>query len=104
MPLTNQPGAELSPSLSPDGKTFVYAAESSDNWDVFAQRVGGKSARNLTADTREDDSQPAFSPDGERIAFRSERQGGGIFVMGADGESVRRRARSRARDPARSHA
>src|SRR5262249_10988486 len=30
--------------------------------------------------------------DGEQIAFRSERNGGGIFVMGATGESVRRLA------------
>lgn len=33
------------------------------------------------------DGEPAFSPDGERIAFTSEREGGGIFVMGATGES-----------------
>lgn len=32
----------------------------------------------------------AFAPDGESIAFRSERDGGGIFVMGRTGESVRR--------------
>jgi Tol biopolymer transport system component len=37
-----------------------------------------------------DDIHPAFSPDGGRIAFRSERDGGGIFLMGATGESVRR--------------
>jgi Tol biopolymer transport system component len=36
------------------------------------------------------DTQPAFSPDGTRIAFRSQRDGGGIFVMGATGESVKR--------------
>jgi Tol biopolymer transport system component len=45
---------------------------------------------NLTKDSEADDTQPAFSPDGQRIAFRSERDGGGIFVMGASGESVRR--------------
>ncbi len=44
----------------------------------------------LTAGSPADDSQPAFSPDGERIAFRSEREGGGLFIMGATGESVRR--------------
>ena len=43
---------------------------------------------NLTKDSPADDTQPAFSPDGERIAFRSEREGGGIFLMGATGESV----------------
>ena len=35
-------------------------------------------------------TQPAYSPDGKRIAFRSERDGGGIFIMGASGESVMR--------------
>ena len=45
---------------------------------------------NLTADSPAADTAPAFSPDGERIAFRSERDGGGIFVMGSTGESVKR--------------
>ena len=34
--------------------------------------------------------QAAFSPDGQQIAFRSEREGGGLFVMGATGESAHR--------------
>ncbi len=88
--LTDQPGQELYPSLSPDGNSFVYASRASGNWDVYYQRVGGRAAVNLTQDSRLDDTQPAFSPDGQRIAFRSERDGGGIFVMGATGESVRR--------------
>jgi len=32
---------------------------------------------------------PALSPDGAQVAFRSDREGGGIFLMGALGESVR---------------
>jgi Tol biopolymer transport system component/predicted Ser/Thr protein kinase len=88
--LTNLPGAERDPSLSPDGKSLVYASRASGNWDIYLQRVGGKNPINLTKDSPEDDMQPAFSPDGERLAFRSERQGGGIFVMGATGESVNR--------------
>jgi len=54
------------------------------------QRVGGKNPINLTKDSNVDNMQPAFSPDGRRIAFRSERDGGGIFIMGATGEDVRR--------------
>ena len=88
--LTDQPGAEIYPSLSPDGKSFVYQSRASGNWDIYFQRVGGKTAINLTKDSPEYDGQPAFSPDGEHIAFRSEREGGGIFIMGATGESVRR--------------
>ena len=88
--LTDQPGPELFPSLSPDGKSVIYASPAAGNWDIYLQRVGGKKPVNLTADSRADDTQSAFSPDGERIVFRSERDGGGIFVMGATGESVRR--------------
>ncbi|HEX8354713.1 MAG TPA: protein kinase [Pyrinomonadaceae bacterium] len=88
--LTDQPGQELHPSLSPDGKVLVYAGRPSDDWDIYWQRVGGRNPRNLTENSPADDTQPAFSPDGERIAFRSERDGGGIFIMGATGESARR--------------
>lgn len=86
--LTYQSGTEFFPSLSPDGKTLIYASRASGNWDIFLQRVGGSNPINLTKDSAADDSQPVFSPDGERIAFRSERDGGGIFLMGATGESV----------------
>ncbi len=88
--LTDQPGQELYPSLSPDGKSVIYAANTSDNWDIYWQRVGGHNPRNLTENSPADDSQPAFSPDGEHIVFRSERDKGGIFIMGATGESLRR--------------
>jgi eukaryotic-like serine/threonine-protein kinase len=90
--LTNQPGQEYFPSLSPDGRSFVYASRAAGNWDIYLQRVGGKNPINLTKDSPTDDTQPAFSPDGEHIAFRSGREGGGIFVMGATGESARRLA------------
>jgi serine/threonine protein kinase len=88
--ITDQSGIELFPSLSPDGRALVYASRASGNWDIYFQRVGGKNPVNLTRNSEADDTQPAFSSDGDRIAFRSERDGGGIFVMGATGESVRR--------------
>jgi Tol biopolymer transport system component len=77
-------------SASPDGRFFAYASNASGNWDIYLQRVAGGRPINLTEDSPADDLQPAFSPDGESIAFRSEREGGGIFVMGATGEAVRR--------------
>jgi eukaryotic-like serine/threonine-protein kinase len=88
--LTMQAGLKEFPSISPDGKWVVYASNQSGNSDIYLQSVGGQNAIDLTKDSLDDDTQPAFSPDGETIAFRSERQGGGIFVMGRTGESVRR--------------
>jgi eukaryotic-like serine/threonine-protein kinase len=86
--LTDQAGEEIFPSISPDGRMVVYAARPSGNWDVFVQSVSGRNAINLTKDSTADDTQPAFSPDGQRIAFRSNREGGGIFVMGVLGDSI----------------
>jgi eukaryotic-like serine/threonine-protein kinase len=89
-PLTHGAGQELFPSLSPDGRTIVYASDASGNMDIYSLRVGGQNALNLTEAWPVDDSQPAYSPDGDRIAFRSERDGGGLFIMGATGEAPRR--------------
>jgi serine/threonine protein kinase len=74
--ITSDPGVEEFPSCR-DG-------------DIYLKRVGGERLFNLTEDSPDVDTQPAFSPDGEQIVFRSDRQGGGLFLMGATGESVRR--------------
>ena len=91
--ITSQSGLEWFPSLSPDGKWVVYGGNIEGNRDIFLQSTTGQTPINLTADSTDDDDQPAFSPDGERIAFRSNRDGGGIFVMGRTGEAVRRLTR-----------
>ena len=88
--LTDQGGQEADPSISPDGNYVIYRSGPSDNFDIYLQRIGGRNPINLTKDSPLSDSQPAYSPDGQRIAFRSNRDGGGIFLMGATGESVRR--------------
>jgi serine/threonine protein kinase/Tol biopolymer transport system component len=88
--LTDQEGRETFPSLSPDGEYFVYVRRDGGDDDLFLQRIGGGRPIPLTADSPADDSQPSWSPSGDQIVFRSERDGGGLFLMGATGESVRR--------------
>jgi Tol biopolymer transport system component len=88
--LTAAPGIEWFPSISPDGTWVVYGGDAAGNRDIYLQSATGQTAINLTVDSLADDDEPVFSPDGERIAFRSARDGGGIFVMGRTGEAVKR--------------
>ena len=88
--LTEQSGQELYPDISPDGNYIIYTKSINGFEHIFFQRIGGGNAIDLTKDSKVDNYQSSFSPEGELIAFRSERDGGGIFLMGSTGESVRR--------------
>ncbi len=83
-------GLSDQPAIAPDGKSFAYVSRTAGEDDIYIQRIGGTNAIDLTKNSGVDNGEPAFSPDGQQIAFRSERDAGGIFVMGATGESVRR--------------
>jgi eukaryotic-like serine/threonine-protein kinase len=86
--LTDLPQEEMFPTLSPDGKTLVFASSQSGTWDIYRQTVGERSAVNLTMSSDSADTQPAVSPDGARIAFRSFGGESGVFVMNIDGSNV----------------
>lgn len=87
--VTDQAGIEYFPSLSPDGRYIVYAGQENGQFDIFRQEVGSKARVNLTSGVAADDTQPAFSPNGDLIAFRSERARGGVYVMPAGGGDAR---------------
>jgi Tol biopolymer transport system component len=87
------------PALSPDGSLIVYASDGGTeaNLDLWAQRGAGSTPVRLTRDPS-DDHAPDFSPDGSTIVFRSERAGGGVYVMSSLGGDARLIA-SGGRDP-----
>ena len=87
--ITRLQAIESQPSLSPDGQFIVYTSDQRGNHDIYWQLVDGQNVQNLTESSDADDYQPAFSPDGTGIAFRSERGDGGIYVMGSFGENPR---------------
>lgn len=88
--ITETASIEGYPSLSPDGKNIIFASEVDGDRNIYLQRVGGKNLTNLTPTSKESDTMPTFSADGKFIAFRSERQPAGIYVMEATGENVKR--------------
>jgi Tol biopolymer transport system component len=90
--LTDQAGSEWFPSLSADGRFFVYSKKIGPSYDIYLQRVGGSNPIDLTAGSTDDELEPAFSPDGSRIAFHANGQRESLCVMGATGEGVRRLA------------
>ncbi|HTS28767.1 MAG TPA: hypothetical protein VMH81_23010, partial [Bryobacteraceae bacterium] len=77
-------------ALSRDGNLLAFASDRSEvgHLDIWLQQIGARDPIRLTRDPA-DDSDPAISPDGTRIAFRSERISpsgqGGIYTMPALG-------------------
>ena len=88
--ITDLPGEELQPAVSPDGNFIAYSRIEGDEEHIYLQRIGGGNPINLTKDSKSKNRYPAFSPNGDQIAFYSDRDGGGIYLMGATGESIRR--------------
>jgi Tol biopolymer transport system component len=84
------------PVWSPDGLQILYCRNEeasgrvSDNWDVWVMNRDGHDQRQLTNDPARD-YPVAWSKDGSRVAFFSERAGqGASYVMEADGSRVAR--------------
>jgi Tol biopolymer transport system component len=73
-------------STDSTANTLLYASSVSGNWEIYAIPVNGGAARNLT-NSPSQDVGAAFSPDGSSIAFISNRDGWGIWVMNADGSN-----------------
>jgi serine/threonine protein kinase len=88
--LTNLAGSEYEPALSRDGQNLLFVKRNGSKTDIWALRSGGRKPISLTPDCDSDSDSPAFSPDGNLIAYRSGCGGGGLFLMGATGENVRR--------------
>jgi Tol biopolymer transport system component len=66
--------------------------------DIYVVNADGSGKRKLTHNARYN-AEPAWSPDGRKIAFRSTRNGNrDIYVMNADGSGKRNLTRNPARD------
>ena len=75
------------PAISPDGSQIAFSYKG----DLYKVNTdGGKAVRLTTHDAF--DSNPVWSPDGSKIAFVSDRDGGtkDIYLMAADGGTAKR--------------
>jgi len=90
-PLKMPPDAYSAPRVSPDGKTVAVAAEDDKEAVVWVYDVSGDTARRrLTFGGK--NRAPIWSPDGQWIAFQSDREGDlAIFRQRADGSGTAER-------------
>jgi Tol biopolymer transport system component len=93
------------PAWSPDGTNIVFTStrdrfgetcfhDCSPSGEIYVARADGTNPRRLTI-SQADDHSPTWAPDGQRIAFTSDRSNRAdhqneIYVIGADGSGLRR--------------
>jgi hypothetical protein len=111
--LTQDPGWDSAPAWSPDGTRIAFASRRTGNDDIYVVDADGSNLRRLSPDPAEppptptvdpnkppapiqpprwpSDTDPAWSPDGKRIAFASNRDGNWeIYVVNANGGPITR--------------
>ena len=84
--LTADPGLEIQPALSPDGRVVAYAAGNAARMRIFIRPVGGGRTLPLTDDSTAIEAQPRWSPDGNSVLFLAR---GGVSVASALGGASR---------------
>jgi Tol biopolymer transport system component len=81
-------GDDIQPAISPKNNRLAYVIRFTD-MNIWRAEIGGTApAKPLIASTMYD-TDPQYSPDGKRIAFRSDRSGNGaIWVADANGQGA----------------
>ena len=84
--VTWEPGLEITPAISPDGKLVAYTAGTGTAGKIFVRPVAGGRATPLTDDTIAVETFPEWSRDGSRILYL---KGGQVFSAPSGGGPAR---------------
>lgn len=90
--LTDAPGYDAEGSYSADGRSVVFCSNRNGNLELYVMDAHGKGVRQLTHTPGCYNGGPFFSPDGQRVIFRSDRKHKDelqIYVINADGSGER---------------
>ena len=97
--LTRSPGFDGDPAWSPDGTKIAFTSVRDGNKEIYVMNADGTGQTRLTnnagtvvnVDTDQVDQDPAWSPDGRKLAFESTRDGNfEIYSMNPDGSGQTR--------------
>ncbi len=85
---------DTSPVWSPDGNQVAFVRRQHDHWEIYAVDADGGNVRRLTDTPKKPNGQvgnsasPAWSPDGNYLAFLTDRSGKWeIWIMRANGSN-----------------
>src|SRR3954466_12853137 len=87
---TTGEGITMAPAIAHSGNLAAYASDRDGpgSLSIWTQPLRSGQPRRVTAGEF-NESDPDFSPDDGQIAYRSDRDGGGIYVVPADGGAPR---------------
>ncbi len=85
--LTYNAGSDENPAISPDGTRIAFDSDRDGNSDIYIMDSDGNNVVQITNSSALNNSAPAWSPDGNRLAFTrsNANQVSDIFVINVDG-------------------
>ncbi|MFV0339687.1 MAG: TolB family protein [Parachlamydiaceae bacterium] len=89
--LTHGPAYHAECAYSPDGSKIVYASNEDGSMNIYVMDRDGTNVQQLTHTTHCYNGGPFFSPDGQKIVFRADREAPHllqVYVIDVDGNNL----------------